>query len=465
MARLKVSIFLIFATLLVLNCSNRPGLVDPFGTKTFWSSQFRNGVVSPKKIPSVFIGSSEGAMVYSELDNLIDTDVAADLLSTFEAQMKDKEHALFGLPLDINEDKKVSILILDIDDGAAVDTPSITGYFDPFNQFNDAKVYEATCENSSTNDCARSNEMEVLYLDVALARKADKKSLNATLAHEYQHVLHFARDYNANPDNVQVESTWVNEGLSEVASDITGFGPQSNRLSSFADVRGNSLTSWNTASPLVDYAHSYAYFRFLADVYGETIISQVFTSNKFSVEGVNEALGQQNDADLLGNCGSQTAASNTLFDCSYRYFWAAVLGISSPQGNRGTGTLQNPLFTRAAKYSFAAGHAPTTPTKVTTKNVVLPAYASELHSKTAGATATLNDTTPACPTCSKSSFTILFETSTGTPSEQYLVYNHEVNSADNTLINVDPQIANQSHNGESCGHIAPTREVLIRLSN
>jgi hypothetical protein len=45
----------------------------------------------------------------------------------------------------------------------------------------------------------------------------------ATLAHEYQHLLQFGKYYRSEQDDI--EPTWLDEGLAEISSDLTGFRP------------------------------------------------------------------------------------------------------------------------------------------------------------------------------------------------------------------------------------------------
>ena len=59
-----------------------------------------------------------------------------------------------------------------------------------------------------------SNEREMIYMNTGAFRVGSREYLSV-LAHELQHAVHW------NGDNT--EETWVNEGLSEVASFISGF--------------------------------------------------------------------------------------------------------------------------------------------------------------------------------------------------------------------------------------------------
>ena len=81
----------------------------------------------------------------------------------------------------------------------------------------------------------RSNEEDMLYMDI-YPSIINSKNFLATMAHEYQHLLQFSYRYR---EQLSQEYTWLDEGISEVSSDISGYGPQTSRLK-YGD---NSLSS------------------------------------------------------------------------------------------------------------------------------------------------------------------------------------------------------------------------------
>lgn len=260
----------------------------------------------------------------------------------------------------------------------------------------------------------------MLYLDIVQAKK-DINTFMSTLAHEYQHLLHFTQDMKTGN---KLEEKWVNEGLSEVASDITGYGPQSDRLRVFSQVRGNSLTSFK--NKLIDYSHSYVYFRFLTDIYGEAILTESFQSLKFGVDGINTALQKMNDPDFLSNCGSNRDPVYPYFDCSMRYMWADLYGIQKPKGSRGSSTNSTNFFTKNSKYSFASGNRPHLPVKDSANDVNLTAKAVGVYFKLAEEDPTLSETRCSGATCTLSSFTLFYDETDS--SDAIIVYNHTARS-------------------------------------
>ncbi|MBI2165553.1 MAG: immune inhibitor A [Chloroflexi bacterium] len=78
----------------------------------------------------------------------------------------------------------------------------------------------------------------------------------AVLAHELQHAIHWSWD--------PTEETWVNEGLSEVATFVAGFEPGSTRA--FLGNPTISLTNWPEDNEKVgpNYGAAYVFFQYLA---------------------------------------------------------------------------------------------------------------------------------------------------------------------------------------------------------
>ena len=102
-----------------------------------------------------------------------------------------------------------------------------------------------------------SNQREVIYLNSRNLRVGDRFYL-ATLAHEYQHAVH----WNADP----TEETWVNEGLSELATELSGIQPLHGR--SVLRSPTPSLIHWPTfISPF--YGQALMFFQYLTSQYGD----------------------------------------------------------------------------------------------------------------------------------------------------------------------------------------------------
>jgi hypothetical protein len=137
--------------------------------------------------------------------------------------------------------------------------------------------------------------------DLCKSRPARPRSYEGVFAHEWQHLLHHYQDPN--------ETTWVNEGLSDLAISLVGYAdPRRNVTQTHAEghlycfqgyglTKGpsnpnpnpcggpqNSLTSWGDEGPgseiLADYGNAWSFMLFLQDRYGDAFISALHRDSR-----------------------------------------------------------------------------------------------------------------------------------------------------------------------------------------
>lgn len=187
-----------------------------------------------------------------EIVNAFDNSTPAD--APYNDGIYNVNTRVFGTPPDVDNDPRIIILILDIQDGWDGSGGYVGGYFYSANEYEDPTPWGA-----------RSNEAEIFYMDCNPADlMTDNGRFNVfnTTAHEFQHMIHWAHDTN--------ESTFVNEGLSEIAPYICGYGLRSN--SSYAQNTNVNLLSWDqTGNVLEDYSRAafwtlYMYEQFTIDI-------------------------------------------------------------------------------------------------------------------------------------------------------------------------------------------------------
>lgn len=102
----------------------------------------------------------------------------------------------------------------------------------------------------------RSNERDMIYVNVdALA--PGQPAFDSTMAHELQHLIHFAR--------CPTQETWVDEGASELASRVAGYGGGSPQA--FASHPNVQLTAWSTSPADLQrhYQAAYLFVRYVAE--------------------------------------------------------------------------------------------------------------------------------------------------------------------------------------------------------
>lgn len=219
-------------------------------------------------VPVDLVSSGTRVEVYKERSLSINYDLVK-FARDFDTITYPALIATFGTPSDVDEDGKVKILVMDIRDGATANSAYVAGYYDPINYFPDNFFSRV-----------RSNYAEVLYLDgkeLIAAVNHDPNAFASTAAHEFQHLLRFPRMRSAN----QTDELWINEGTSEVASDIAGYGPQNSRMDCYSGVNdsrcsdginGVSLLDWDNSNSdiLKQYSFAYVFMRYLYDISGTT---------------------------------------------------------------------------------------------------------------------------------------------------------------------------------------------------
>ncbi|MCE2448855.1 MAG: T9SS type A sorting domain-containing protein [Candidatus Latescibacteria bacterium] len=166
----------------------------------------------------------------------------------------------FGEPADKDGDPRIFILILDL-------PGNIVGYFD-------RAVYESWLPEL---------RRDTVYLDASkLAFSA--YLAHATLAHEFQHLIHWGRDAD--------EEAWIDEGLAGYAEDLVGF-PEADpsMVPSFLADPSINLTHWVSES--ANYGKTYLFASFLAERYGAGLIRQIVAEPRNGILGIDDAFKNQ----------------------------------------------------------------------------------------------------------------------------------------------------------------------------
>jgi hypothetical protein len=134
-----------------------------------------------------------------------------------------------------------------------------------------------------------SNQKEMFYINLALFRGTLDRARNlyfhdTTLAHEFQHMIHWHMD--------RGEDLWVNEGLSEYAPEVAEFAPDTAGVGLFAAAPDLQLTTWGTsnANNLPHYASAYLFMAYLAQRFGPEAIAELVAAPANGMHGVNAAL-------------------------------------------------------------------------------------------------------------------------------------------------------------------------------
>lgn len=258
------------------------------------------------------------------------------LITEFDTNMYPTETAAFSTPPD--RDGTNAILDGDFTGGgdntvALIDNVRDDNYY----TFPEAPTYIAGFFSSQFNELLDRNVMTIDAFDWAhrttdnppneptddlcTSRPARPNLYEGTFAHEWQHLLQYYADPN--------ETTWLNEGLSDVAQTLTGyvnaeatvfepgadshiycfqgFGPvQTPYNPNPRDCGGpeNSLNLWgedqgNANAVLADYGNAYEFLLFLRDRYGDDILSALHNDGELQgLQSVAAELEREGGGEL-----------------------------------------------------------------------------------------------------------------------------------------------------------------------
>ena len=180
-------------------------------------------------------------------------------------------HEKFGVENDVDGNGKVIIMLF------RFNIKEVFGYFDGNDKFSKANV-------------AVSNEADIFYVN-DIYMETNFNDLMATLAHEFQHMIHFDNRYNKGFDSLDL---WIDEGLAMQAEYFTGYFDNSEYdyagafLERYAEI---SLTNWDYVT-MSNYTSSCVFVRYLVEQFGDDVIKRLYNSSKTGTDAVAEAAGK-----------------------------------------------------------------------------------------------------------------------------------------------------------------------------
>ncbi|HAI09009.1 MAG TPA: hypothetical protein DCM17_06755, partial [Dehalococcoidia bacterium] len=127
-----------------------------------------------------------------------------------------------------------------------------------------------------------SNQREIIYLDTSVS-SVGSPGYNRTLAHELQHAIH----WNEDPS----DETWINEGLSELAVTVAGYGQ--NLVGRFLGGPPTSLVNWplSLQGAGAHYGASSLFMHYLYEHYATpTGLRPLLADPKDGIEGIDSYL-------------------------------------------------------------------------------------------------------------------------------------------------------------------------------
>ena len=241
-----------------------PSTASPLaqGTReTFWITDLDDG--SAHSITATLHVVSDSAYWFVEDDVDFDEQGLEEAARIFETRVRPAVVGTFGDIRNPGIDGDPRLLVL-------------------HSKLNGAAGYFGSADAFPSNVHPHSNEREIIYMDIVALRPGTDLYM-AVIAHEFQHAVHF------NHDNG--EDSWVNEGLSELASEIAGYRLQSPQA--FLLRPDTQLNFWADESykRIPHYGASALFFRYLAQrVGGHQNLTELITEPLDGIEGVDSFL-------------------------------------------------------------------------------------------------------------------------------------------------------------------------------
>ena len=186
-------------------------------------------------------------------------------LEKFDKDLYPFEHAIFGSELSPGVDNDPFIHVL----FTGKTGTNILGYF-------------SSRDEDPAWASAHSNAMELFILNTSLM-KNDVFHISNTLAHEYQHMIHFAHDQN--------EDSTVDEGLSGLAEYLLNTRVNTIYEQLYFSNPDKSLTNWPVQdSGIPYYGGSFLFFKYITDRLGIDFVQEIIQQPENNLDGVDAAI-------------------------------------------------------------------------------------------------------------------------------------------------------------------------------
>jgi len=199
----------------------------------------------------------------------------------------------FGPIPDVDNDPKVIIFVVDLQDRG--------GYFSSVNEYTQAALDQSYPGEYKTNFA------EMFYVDAS----QDVYYSESTLAHEFQHMIHFNYFKNGN------DLTFINESWSMVAEVLCGFPPMSR--SSYDGTTDQYLFHWASdiqdATP--DYSRAAWFAYYLNERIGKSIFKKYLQNLFVGAYGLSNAMSQLGSTKTFESILKDWFFANAVFDTTY----------------------------------------------------------------------------------------------------------------------------------------------------
>ncbi len=188
----------------------------------------------------------------------------------------------FGNPPDVDRDKKINILLMDVVDGSSGGS-YVAGYYNSANEL------------PSVNYPGISNQSEIFYMDVNEGLPDDASAMESffgTLAHEFQHMIQY-EVYLSNYTSInELEESWLNEAFSQLAIKLNNYGEPIAHIECYLSdlLRTFDAGLFEFNNNLSEYGEAYLFALYLYEKFGDTFIKNLAQNPLKGVESIDNQL-------------------------------------------------------------------------------------------------------------------------------------------------------------------------------
>jgi uncharacterized repeat protein (TIGR02543 family) len=236
-------------------------------------------------VTAVKLAAGEHCVVYADTGSGVSVEKAQAIVDEYDDNIHDKITRTFGEFTDVDGNEKVTLLLLDIQDGYQQGGLSyVAGFFHSYHMMETSRYYPY------------SNKADMLFLDT-YPQEVGSQGFYNTIAHELQHLINFSITRGQ-------QDTWIDEGLA-TAAEYLYQGEHTDRVDMFNNdyeklIRyGDNFFVWGNY--LADYATAYMFFQWLrihadngAAIYKE-IVNATYHDYRAVVELANVHILPPND--------------------------------------------------------------------------------------------------------------------------------------------------------------------------
>lgn len=239
------------------------------------------------EVNAVLVSQSESLNLWFEVGVDYDQGEVAEAAAVLENDILPTVRTFFGREWSpgVDGNRRIHVLHLESIGG------TVAGYFSEADEF-------VTAVNPF------SNEKEILYISLEYA-PVGSDSYYSVIAHEYQHMVHWATDGN--------EASWLNEGLSELASHLNGYTSEA-FIQSYAlrtDTQLNDFVQQSEAT-LAHYGGSFLFTTYFLERFGEEASRALVRNPENGPESVASTLAETGNAMAFDDLFADWLAANYL---------------------------------------------------------------------------------------------------------------------------------------------------------